>query len=59
MADYLGLLWIVTIAANVWAFLAVLDARPGPARLLVWGAALLVPVLGWIAWFLIGPRPAR
>lgn len=57
--QYLGLVLLAAWAAGVWAFLIVLDARPGHARAALWGAVLLVPIAGFVAWYLVGPRPAK
>lgn len=59
MVQYLGLFLIFAWAFNIWAFLSVIDARPGLLRIVLWAAILLIPVLGFIAWYLLGPRPSR
>ena len=59
MIDYLGLILLAAWTLNAWAFLTVLSARPGFLRLALWAAVLTLPLLGWLAWFLLGPRPAR
>lgn len=59
MAAYLGLFIILAWAVNAWAFLTVVEARPGLLRLSIWAVVLLIPLFGWLAWFLLGPRPAQ
>lgn len=59
MVQYLGVVMLLAWAVNVWAFMTVFDARPGLARLALWAAILLFPVFGFVAWYLLGPRPAR
>ena len=58
MIQYTGLIILAAWAVNVWAFLIVLEAKPGFARTILWGAILLIPFVGWLVWFLFGPRPA-
>lgn len=58
--QYLGLWLLVAMAFNIWALLSVFGARPGALRLLFWSAILLcLPVIGFAAWYLLGPRAAR
>ncbi len=59
MVQYLGVILLAAWAFNVWAFLTVFEARPGPIRLVLWAVILLVPVIGYVAWYLLGPRPGR
>ena len=59
MVQYLGLALLLAWTFNIWAFLLVVEARPGMSRLAIWSGVLLIPVFGWIAWYLLGPRPAR
>ena len=59
MVQFLGLYLILAWALNIWAFMSVWDARPGFARLFIWAVILLIPVAGFIAWYLFGPRPAK
>lgn len=56
MIQHLGLWLLIAIAFNMWALIAVLRSGSGLFRTLVWVAVLLVPVLGFIAWYLLGPR---
>ena len=59
MIDYLGVILLVAWAANVWVFMAVLDARPGLIRTGIWAAVLLVPVIGFILWLVFGRKLSR
>ena len=59
MIDYLGLFVIVGWALGVWAFWDVFRARSGMVRTCVWALILLIPFVGFVAWFLIGPRAAK
>ncbi len=59
MIQYLGAILLAAWAINIWAFMTVFEARPGILRLCLWAVILLVPVIGFVAWYLLGPRPAR
>ena len=60
MIVYLGLWILLALTLNMWALLSVLGS---PARLglkAMWAVSLLfLPGLGFLAWFLIGPRSAK
>lgn len=56
MIEYIGLWLIIAMSANMWALTYVLQSNASlPARA-VWVVVLLIPVLGFLAWFLLGPR---
>ncbi len=60
MIEYLGLWLLIAVSLNMWAWLAV--ARSGRSLLVqfLWTLLLLVlPGIGFLAWFLIGPRSAH
>ncbi|MBT8460616.1 MAG: hypothetical protein HKP37_11630 [Boseongicola sp.] len=59
MVQYLGLILLIAWAVNIWAFMSVIDMRPGISRIALWAIVLLIPVLGFVAWYLLGPRPSR
>ncbi|SMX24814.1 hypothetical protein [Boseongicola aestuarii] len=59
MEQYLGVALLFAWAVNIWVFMGVYDTRPGLSRLALWAVVLLIPVLGFVAWYLVGPRPAR
>ena len=59
MVQYIGVVVLVAWALNIWAFMLVFEARPGLVRLALWAGILLIPVAGFVAWYLLGPRPAR
>lgn len=60
MLEYLGLWLLIAWSFNMWAWLTVLRAGAGILRLLVWTIVLIcLPGIGFLAWFLLGPRAAR
>jgi len=56
MIQYLGLWLMIAWGAGVWAAMDVLRSGAGALRIALWLAALLVPVLGFAAWYVFGPR---
>ena len=59
IVQYLGVFILVLWAMNIWAFMNVFDARSGITRLALWAVILLIPLIGFVVWYLLGPRPAR
>ncbi len=59
MIQYSGIALLILWAASIMAWMRVLEARPGLTKLLVWTVVLLVPLLGFAAWYLVGPRLKR
>ena len=58
--QYIGLWLLILLALNIWAFLSVVKSGRGVLRIALWGAVLLtLPGIGFVAWYLIGPREAR
>ena len=50
----LGLIWLLVI---IWAIVKVAKSSAGPLPKLLWILILLfLPVLGLIAWILLGPK---
>lgn len=56
MIQYLGVVLLAAWAVNIWAFMTVIDARPGLLRIGLWALVLLIPVIGFVVWYLLGPR---
>ena len=54
-----GLLAILLLVADAWALLNVVRSGASAAAKLLWAAAiLLLPLLGLLAWLVLGPRAA-
>lgn len=52
-----GVLGFLVLAADIWAILNVIQSGADTFKKLVWILAiLLLPVLGFVVWFFIGPR---
>ena len=60
MIQYLGLWLLAAVALNMWAWLSVLQSGSRVPSVLFWTALLLcLPGIGYLIWFLLGPRAAR
>ena len=60
MIEYLGLWLLIAVSFNMWAWLAVAQSGRSLLVQFLWTALLVVlPGIGFLAWFLIGPRSTR
>ena len=60
MAEYLGLWVLLVLTLNMWALLSVLASTARWTAKSLWAVGLiLLPGLGFVAWYLVGPREAR
>jgi len=52
-----GLLGLLLFAADIWAIVSIVQSGATQGRKVLWILLVLVlPVLGLILWFLLGPR---
>ncbi len=58
MIEYLGLWVLIALAVNMWALISVVGSNAPLWRRGIWVALLLVPVFGFILWYLFGHRRA-
>lgn len=57
MVEYLGFWILVLITMNMWALLSVVGSGARLSRRALWAALLIgLPGLGFLAWYLMGPR---
>lgn len=55
-----GLWGVLILAADVWAIINILQSSESNGTKLLWVlGVLLLPVLGVIGWFFLGPRDRR
>ncbi len=55
-----GIVGLLVLALDIWAILNTLSAPATPGSRLLWILLILVlPVIGVILWFLLGPRASR
>jgi len=58
MIQYVGLWVLLALAVNMWALISVFRSGAGLVTKAIWLVVLLVPLLGFVAWYLLGPRQA-
>ncbi len=55
-----GLLGLILLILVVWAIISTIQSRAGTGIKVLWIVVLLViPLLGFILWLLLGPKAAR
>jgi hypothetical protein len=54
-----GILGILVTVADIWAILNIAQSPVGNLRKAAWIGLVLLPVLGLVLWFLLGPRGGR
>jgi hypothetical protein len=54
-------LWgLVVLIADIWAIVNILQSTADTAKKVVWTVVVIVlPVLGFILWFFLGPRTGK
>ena len=58
--QYQGVFGLIVLIADVWAIVNIFQSSAEPARKVLWTVlVILLPVLGFILWYFLGPRPAR
>ncbi len=54
---YGGLLGILVLVGDIWAIINIFQSSASNEKKLIWiVAVVLLPLLGLILWFLLGPR---
>lgn len=57
---YNGLLGLLVLAGDIWAILNIFQSAVSNEKKLIWiVAVVLLPVLGLVLWFFLGPRSGR
>jgi succinate dehydrogenase/fumarate reductase cytochrome b subunit len=57
---YNGLLGILILAGDIWAIINIFQSSASNEKKLLWTIVVVVlPVLGLILWFFLGPRGGR
>jgi hypothetical protein len=55
-----GIFGLLVLIADVWAIVSIAQSTAGTGRKVLWIVlVLLLPVLGLILWFLLGPRGGK
>lgn len=59
MLEIGGLGALIVLVLDIWAIISVIGSRNSTGSKVLWCLAILIlPVLGFIAWFFFGPRSA-
>ena len=54
---YSGILGVLILAGDIWAIINIFQSSVSNEKKLIWiVAVVLLPLLGLILWFLLGPR---
>jgi len=57
---YNGILGVLILAGDIWAIINIFQSSTSNEKKLIWIiAVLLLPVLGLVLWFFLGPRDGR
>ena len=57
---YNGLLGLLVLAGDIWALINIFQSGVSNEKKLLWAlVVILLPVLGLILWFFLGPRDGR
>jgi hypothetical protein len=60
MSEYGGILGLIILALDIWAIINVIQSGTPTGSKILWVLLILVlPVLGLIIWFFVGPRGGR
>lgn len=60
MIERIGLWLLIALAFNMWAWMSVMRSDARIVARLIWSVILVcLPGIGFIAWYLLGPREAR
>jgi hypothetical protein len=58
--QYQGLGGIIVLIADVWAIVNIIQSGADTGRKVIWTVVvILLPVLGFILWFFVGPKTGR
>ena len=57
---YNGIIGVLILAGDIWAILNIFQSAVSNEKKLIWIlAVVLLPVLGLLLWFFLGPRSGR
>jgi hypothetical protein len=57
---YQGLGGLIVLVADVWAIVNIFQSSADTGRKVLWTVlVILLPVLGFILWFFLGPKSGR
>ena len=57
---YGGILGLLILAADIWAIINVVQSKVSDGKKVLWVVlVILLPLLGLILWFFLGPKSSR
>jgi len=57
---YNGLWGLLILAGDIWAIISILQSSASNEKKLIWViAVVLLPVIGLVLWYFLGPRNGR
>jgi hypothetical protein len=58
--QYQGIFGLIVLIADVWAIVNIFQSSAGTGTKVLWTVlVILLPVLGLILWYFLGPRSGR
>ncbi len=55
-----GISGFIILVLNIWAIVSVIGSTASTGKKVIWVLLILIlPVIGFIAWLLLGPRSGR
>jgi succinate dehydrogenase/fumarate reductase cytochrome b subunit len=58
--QYQGLFGIIVLIADVWAIINIFQSGADTGKKVLWTVlVILLPVLGFILWYFLGPKTGR
>ena len=58
--QYQGIFGLIVLIADVWAIVNILQSSADTGRKVLWTVlVILLPVLGFVLWFFLGPKTGR
>jgi hypothetical protein len=59
MRGYTGIFGLIVLALDIWAIVSVVNSTASTGTKVIWVLVILIlPILGFIAWYLMGPKAA-
>ena len=60
MFELSGIGGIIILALDIWALISIFGSNASTGRKVIWSLLVVVlPLVGFIIWFVAGPRSAR
>lgn len=60
MGNYQGILGLIVLALDIWAIISIVSSSNSVGSKVLWTLLVLIlPVIGFIIWLIMGPRANR